>query len=56
MKALFKHLCSKNNLAFDKLMLCRTDLVQGAYEVHTRIKDEGETVETLERIIAKQTK
>lgn len=37
-------------------MSCRTDLVQGCYEVYLKVKDEVETVETLERIISKNVK
>jgi hypothetical protein len=31
MKILFKTLCNKHNLQFDKLMHARTDMIQGAY-------------------------
>lgn len=47
MKIVLQNICSKNNLDLEKLMLCRTDLVQGAYEVYMKTKDEPETVETL---------
>lgn len=44
MKAVLQNICQRNNLDFEKLMHCRTDLVQGAYEVYMKTKDEPETV------------
>ncbi len=47
MKTVLQNICRSNNLNLEKLMHCRTDLVQGAYEVYMKTKDEPETVETL---------
>lgn len=44
MKTVLQNICRSNNLDLEKLMHCRTDLVQGAYEVYMMTKDEPETV------------
>jgi|JI10StandDraft_1071094.scaffolds.fasta_scaffold128778_3 hypothetical protein len=31
MKILFKTICQKYNMSFEKLMLARTDMIQGVY-------------------------
>lgn len=47
MKVILTDICKRNNIDIERLMQCRTDLVKGTYEVHLKIKDEAETVETL---------
>lgn len=53
MKCILKKICEKYGLSFEKLEDCRTDLVQGIYEVHLECQDEAETAESLERAIIK---
>lgn len=39
MKAILRNMCTKYNMEFNRLMLARTDMVQGVYESYMITKD-----------------
>ena len=47
METILQHIAKRNNLPFDKIKKCRTDLIKGVYEVYMKFRDEEDTVESL---------
>lgn len=54
MKTILKNIAEKNDISFDNILKCRTDLIKGVYELYMKFRDEADAAETLQRIVSKK--